>query len=105
MSKKILLSHGGGGEETQNLIKDLFFKHFDNEILLRMEDAASLVMNDHKMCICGDILKGRAKPFDCKVFGKACTPTNPMGSCMVSSEGACSAYFKYGKLNLKGARA
>ncbi|KFL35311.1 MULTISPECIES: hydrogenase formation protein HypD [unclassified Sulfurospirillum] len=62
-------------------------------------------LNDHKLCICGDILKGRAKPFDCKVFGKACTPTNPMGSCMVSSEGACSAYFKYGKLNLKGARA
>lgn len=62
-------------------------------------------LNDHKMCICGDILKGRAKPFDCKVFGKACTPSNPMGSCMVSSEGACSAYFKYGKLNLKGARA
>lgn len=62
-------------------------------------------LNDHKMCICGDILKGRAKPFDCKVFGHACTPTNPMGSCMVSSEGACSAYFKYGKLNLKGARA
>jgi hydrogenase expression/formation protein HypD len=62
-------------------------------------------LDDHKMCICGDILKGRAKPFDCKVFGKACTPSNPMGSCMVSSEGACSAYFKYGKLNLKGARA
>lgn len=62
-------------------------------------------LNDHKMCICGEILKGRAKPFDCKVFGKACTPSNPMGSCMVSSEGACAAYFKYGKLNLKGARA
>lgn len=44
MSKKILLSHGGGGEETQNLIKELFFKHFENEILLRMEDAASLMM-------------------------------------------------------------
>lgn len=44
MSKKILLSHGGGGEETQNLIKELFFKHFENEILLRMEDAASLLM-------------------------------------------------------------
>ena len=62
-------------------------------------------LNDHKMCICGDILKGKAKPFDCKVFGKACTPTNPMGSCMVSSEGACAAYFKYGKLSLKGAIA
>jgi len=44
VSKKILLSHGGGGEETQNLIKELFFKHFENEILLRMEDAASLMM-------------------------------------------------------------
>jgi len=54
-------------------------------------------LNDHKMCICGDILKGRAKPFDCKVFGKACTPTNPMGSCMVSSEGACAAYYTFGR--------
>jgi len=54
VSKKILLSHGGGGEETQNLIKDLFFKHFDNEILLRMEDAASLVMHDHKIAFTTD---------------------------------------------------
>lgn len=60
-------------------------------------------LDDHKSCICGSILKGLAKPFECKVFGKACTPSNPMGSCMVSSEGACSAYFKYGKLSLKGA--
>ncbi len=59
-------------------------------------------LDDHKLCICGKILKGLAKPFDCKVFGKACVPTNPMGSCMVSSEGACAAYFKYGNLSLKG---
>ena len=59
-------------------------------------------LDDHKLCICGQILKGLAKPYDCKVFGKACTPTSPMGSCMVSSEGACSAYFKYGKLVAKG---
>lgn len=77
---------------------------FDAEIVFD-EVLPKTELNDHKMCICGDILKGRAKPFDCKVFGKACTPSNPMGSCMVSSEGACSAYFKYGKLNLKGARA
>ncbi|MBN2826052.1 MAG: hydrogenase formation protein HypD, partial [Campylobacterales bacterium] len=44
-------------------------------------------IDDHKLCICGDILKGKANPVDCKVFGKACTPSNPMGSCMVSSEG------------------
>jgi len=58
-------------------------------------------LDDHKLCICGKILKGLAKPYECKVFGKACTPTSPMGSCMVSSEGACSAYFKYGKLAIK----
>lgn len=53
---------------------------------------------DHKACLCGEILKGNAKPMDCKVFGKACTPSNPIGSCMVSSEGACAAYYKYGSL-------
>ena len=53
-------------------------------------------IDDHKLCICGDVLKGKAKPTDCKVFGKMCTPQNPIGSCMVSSEGACAAYFKYG---------
>ena len=57
-------------------------------------------IDDHKLCICGDILKGVAKPFDCKVFRTACTPQNPLGSCMVSSEGACAAYYKYGKLEL-----
>ncbi|MEA3290237.1 MAG: hydrogenase formation protein HypD [Campylobacterota bacterium] len=55
-------------------------------------------IDDHKLCICGDILKGKANPKDCKVFGKGCTPSNPMGSCMVSSEGACAAYYKYGNL-------
>ncbi|QCD52614.1 hydrogenase formation protein HypD [Campylobacter sp. RM16192] len=52
---------------------------------------------ESKACICGEILRGRAKPYDCKIFGKACTPKNPIGSCMVSSEGACAAYFKYAK--------
>lgn len=51
---------------------------------------------DNKACRCGDILRGVAKPYDCKVFGKACIPSNPLGSCMVSSEGACAAYYKYG---------
>ncbi len=55
-------------------------------------------IDDHKLCICGDILKGKAKPFECKVFGTACTPQSPLGSCMVSSEGACAAYYKYGNL-------
>ena len=55
-------------------------------------------IDDHKLCICGTILKGLAKPNDCKVFGTACTPNNPMGSCMVSSEGACNAYYRYGEV-------
>jgi len=55
-------------------------------------------IDDHKLCICGTILKGLAKPNDCKVFGTACTPNTPMGSCMVSSEGACNAYYRYGEV-------
>ena len=55
-------------------------------------------IEDHKLCICGDILRGMAKPKDCTIFGTACKPTTPIGSCMVSSEGACAAYYKYGNL-------
>jgi hydrogenase expression/formation protein HypD len=53
-------------------------------------------IEDHKLCICGDILRGMAKPTECQVFGTACKPNRPIGSCMVSSEGACAAYYKYG---------
>ncbi len=49
-------------------------------------------------CECPHILRGVRKPTDCKLFGTACTPENPMGSCMVSSEGACAAYWSYGRL-------
>ncbi|MGF1724870.1 hydrogenase formation protein HypD [Photobacterium nomapromontoriensis] len=59
-------------------------------------------INDHKACQCGDILRGLAKPADCRVFGRGCTPQRPLGSCMVSSEGACNAYYRYqGVLNEK----
>lgn len=54
-------------------------------------------VSDSKNCICGEILRGLKKPLDCKIFGLACTPQNPVGSCMVSSEGACAAYYKYQK--------
>jgi hydrogenase expression/formation protein HypD len=50
---------------------------------------------DAAVCQCGDILKGVLKPWQCKVFGTACTPETPIGTCMVSSEGACAAYYKY----------
>ncbi len=55
-------------------------------------------IDDHKLCICGSIMRGVAKPHECSVFGTACKPSSPLGSCMVSSEGACSAYYKYGNL-------
>lgn len=50
---------------------------------------------EHKGCSCGDILRGVKLPFDCPMFGVACTPENPIGPCMVSSEGSCAAHFRY----------
>lgn len=50
---------------------------------------------DHPACACGAILRGLKKPTDCTLFAKACTPERPLGSCMVSSEGACAAYYTY----------
>jgi len=52
---------------------------------------------DNKACECGAILRGAKAPRDCKLFGTVCTPENPMGSCMVSSEGACAAHYTYGR--------
>ena len=51
---------------------------------------------DPKSCQCGEVLKGVIKPWQCKVFGTACTPETPLGALMVSSEGACAAYYQYG---------
>lgn len=50
---------------------------------------------DPEACLCGEVLKGNAKPPECSLFGQACTPQNPIGACMVSSEGACGIYFRY----------
>jgi len=52
---------------------------------------------DHKACECGAVLRGVTEPRDCKIFGTVCTPQNPVGSCMVSSEGACAAHYSYGR--------
>jgi hydrogenase expression/formation protein HypD len=52
---------------------------------------------DNKACDCGAILRGVKKPAECKIFGTVCTPENPVGSCMVSSEGACAAHYSYGR--------
>ena len=55
------------------------------------------VVPDNKACECGAILRGVKRPQDCAIFGSVCTPENPMGSCMVSSEGACAAHYTYGR--------
>ena len=56
-----------------------------------------------KACQCGEVLKGVIKPWECKVFGTACTPETPIGTCMVSSEGACAAYYNFGRLHREAA--
>lgn len=58
---------------------------------------------DPKACQCGEVLKGVLKPWECKVFGSACTPETPIGTCMVSSEGACAAYYNFGRLHREAA--
>jgi hydrogenase expression/formation protein HypD len=60
---------------------------------------------DPKACQCGEVLKGVIKPWECKVFGTACTPENPIGTCMVSSEGACAAYYNFGRMHREAAVA
>lgn len=52
---------------------------------------------DHKLCACGEILRGLKRPTDCAIFGTGCTPESPMGSCMVSPEGSCAAYYLHGR--------
>ncbi len=68
------------------------YKEFDTEKRFDVEVEET---KESKGCICGEILKGLRKPTECKLFGKVCTPSNPVGACMVSSEGACHAFYKY----------
>ncbi len=63
----------------------------------RRFDVPGIRVADPKACQCGEVLKGALRPWECKVFGTACTPETPIGTCMVSSEGACAAYYNYGR--------
>ncbi|NOX47243.1 MAG: hydrogenase formation protein HypD [Chlorobi bacterium] len=69
----------------------------------QMHDAEVMVpvevepVKEWKGCICGEVLKGLKNPKECKLFGKVCTPANPVGACMVSNEGSCHAYYRYNK--------
>lgn len=69
------------------------FASFDAE---RVLDLVTEPPREHAGCLCGEILKGKKTPADCPLFGRACTPEDPVGSCMVSSEGTCAAAYKYG---------
>ena len=68
---------------------------FDAE---RRFDEPYVPTEGNKACECPAILRGAKKPTDCRLFGRACTPETPLGSCMVSSEGACAAYYTYGRM-------
>jgi len=70
------------------------YAEFDAELRF---DVPGVRVADPKACQCGEVLKGVLKPWECKVFGTACTPETPIGTCMVSSEGACAAYYNFGK--------
>jgi hydrogenase expression/formation protein HypD len=69
---------------------------FDAE---RLFELPGLRVADPKACQCGEVLKGVLKPWECKVFGTACTPETPIGTCMVSPEGACAAYYNFGRFS------
>ena len=70
------------------------YRAFDAEHRFNL---AYKAVHDNKACECGAILRGVKEPKDCKIFGTVCTPENPIGSCMVSSEGACAAHYTYGR--------
>ena len=77
------------------------FAEFDVE---RHHALPNVRVADPKACQCGEVLKGVIKPWECKVFGTACTPETPIGTCMVSSEGACAAYYNFGRLHRAAGR-
>ena len=76
------------------------FSAFDAELRFSVPGVR---VADPKACQCGEVLKGVIKPWECKVFGTACTPETPIGTCMVSSEGACAAYYNFGRLHREAA--
>jgi len=74
------------------------YAEFDAERRFAVETVSAA---DNPACECGDILRGLKKPAECKLFGTLCSPEMPMGSCMVSPEGACAAHWTYGRFRDK----
>jgi len=85
---------GFGSIPNSGLCVNEEFKQFDAEKKFQIEVKDEVVQS---ACICGDIIAGKKSPLDCTLFRKKCTPENPIGPCMVSFEGACAAYYKYGE--------
>jgi hydrogenase expression/formation protein HypD len=77
------------------------YSAFDAE---RIFEVPGVRVADPKACQCGEVLKGVLKPWECKVFGTACTPETPIGTCMVSPEGACAAYYNFGRFSRQRVR-
>jgi len=70
------------------------YSDFDAAKVFKMNDLNE-TPHDNALCLCGEVLRGRKRPTDCRLFAGICTPENPIGACMVSSEGACNAFYKY----------
>lgn len=83
---------GFGRLEQSGLRIHQDYEDYDAACHVKTEKPVTTII---KGCRCGEIVKGKESPFDCKLFAKACTPANPLGPCMVSSEGTCSTYFQY----------
>lgn len=75
------------------------FERFDAEKRFQVE---TITAEESPLCIAGQILQGFKKPHDCPAFGRECKPEHPLGATMVSSEGACAAYYRYGRAAIKG---
>ena len=73
------------------MFTDSYFKKFDLPAIPGRSNPA---------CRCGTVLRGDCTPADCPLFGKLCTPSNPVGACMSSSEGACAAFYNFGGADL-----
>jgi hydrogenase expression/formation protein HypD len=71
------------------------FSEFDARKRFRIAHRSSFIVHRSSPCRCGDVMLGVIVPPECKLFAKACTPESPVGPCMVSTEGACAAYYKY----------
>ena len=90
--RQIFQWRGLGGVENSALKLRDRYSFFDAEKRFQLIEKD---IPDNRACACGSILRGEKEPFECKLFGKVCTPARPIGACMVSSEGACAAYWRY----------